>query len=338
MRAFVIDGPRSGRVRDVPEPKATGAEVVIDVETVGLCGTDVELFAGTMPYFRQGVATYPLRPGHEWAGTVVEIGPDVIAVNPGDRVTGDTFVGCGACDRCDAGRHHLCEQHLEIGVRDGRPGALAERVVIPEVALHKIPPQMTAAAAALVEPGACALRAVEAAGIRDGVPTLVWGTGTLGLLAAQFARAQGAQVCVLGVIPGQRDLATRLGFTDVVAPDELGARHFDAVIEATGAPSVPQEALSHVTPGGRLALLGVTTELAALDAGKIVLDDITVIGVLGGSACIDKAIDLLAGSNVDVEPMIAATVGLDDVAALLQAGCRLEGNFAPKIHVQPSHV
>lgn len=335
MRAFVIDGPMSGSVREVPEPTATGNGVVIDVETVGLCGTDVELFAGTMPYFRQGVLTYPVRPGHEWVGTVREVGDRVTSVEPGDRVTGDTFVGCGACELCRTGRHHLCVTHDEIGVRDGLPGALAERVAVPEVAVHRIPPDMSSATGAFIEPASCALRGVRAARGRAGAPVLVWGTGTLGLLAAQFARTLGASVCVAGIVPEQLQLAHRLGFDDVSLPDDLGQRLFDGVIEAAGTPTVPNRALEHVRPGGVLALLGVAPKPGQLNANRLVLNDITAVGVLGGSTCIDDAIDLLRGDDIDVGPMIAATVGLGQVADVLRRGCRVEGMGAPKVHVVP---
>ncbi|MDX2974058.1 alcohol dehydrogenase catalytic domain-containing protein [Kribbella solani] len=336
MRAFVIDGPRSGSVRDVPEPKATGSRVVVDVETVGLCGTDVELFAGTMPYFRQGLLTYPVRPGHEWAGTVREIGPEVTSVQPGDRVTGDTFVGCGTCELCRTGRHHLCPVHDEIGVRDGLPGALAERIAVPEIAVHKLPPSMSAAVGAFIEPGSCALRGVRAARVRDGAAVLVWGTGTLGLLAAQFARALGASVCVAGVVAEQLDLARRLGFDDVVRPEDLGGRQFVSVIDATGSTTVPGQAMNHIAPGGVLALLGVAPEPGVLDVNRLVLNDISAIGVLGGSACIDDAITLLQSNGVDVHPMIAGTVALDQVAEILCNGGKVAGTCAPKVQVAPS--
>jgi threonine dehydrogenase-like Zn-dependent dehydrogenase len=202
--------------------------------------------------------------------------------------------------------------------------------------VHKIPDGMSATAAAFVEPGSCALRAVKAAGVAEGTKTLVLGTGTLGLLAAQFARALKGDVCVAGVIAGQLQLAERLGFTDVVRSDELDKRQFACVIEATGAASVPQQALWHVEPGGRIALLGVAPEVAVLDAGRLVLNDLAVIGVLGGSAGIDDAIDMLASGAVVVEPLIAATIGLDDVAGMLERGCRIAGNDAPKIHVRPA--
>ncbi|GAA1562249.1 alcohol dehydrogenase catalytic domain-containing protein [Kribbella hippodromi] len=326
----------SGSVRDVPEPKATGSRVVVDVETVGLCGTDVELFAGTMPYFRQGLLTYPVRPGHEWAGTVREIGPEVTSVQPGDRVTADTFVGCGACELCRTRRHHLCAVHDEIGVRDGLPGALAERIAVPEVAVHKLPPSMSAAVGAFIEPGSCALRGVRAARVGDGAAVLVWGTGTLGLLAAQFARALGASVCVAGVVAGQLELAKRLGFEDVVRADDLGGRQFDSAIDATGAPTVPEQALHHISPGGVLALLGVAPEPGVLEVNRLVLNDITAVGVLGGSACIDDAIALLQSDGVDVYPMIATTVGLERVAGILRNGGKVPGTSAPKVQVAPS--
>ncbi|WP_166355578.1 zinc-dependent alcohol dehydrogenase [Phytoactinopolyspora limicola] len=335
MRAFVIEGPSSGSIREVPEPEPGPRDVVVDVEVVGLCGTDVELFEGTMPYFRQGLAAYPLRPGHEWAGTVRAVGSDVTSVGPGDRVTADTFIGCGVCRLCGSGRHYLCADHVEIGVRGGRPGALAELICVPEVAVHRLPAQMSAVAGAFVEPAGCALRAVRAGGVEPDMRTLVLGTGTLGLLAAQFARALGASVCVAGKEPEQIELAWQLGFDDVTRPHLLSGAGFDAVIEATGAPEVPAQAAGWLAPGGRLVLLGVMPEPAPVDVGALVVNDAAVIGVLGGSACLGEAIDLLAAGKVQVEPLVAATVGLNDVGGVLERGGRVAGAGAPKVHVRP---
>ena len=107
MKALVLTGPRAAEVREVRAPVATAGQVVVEVERVGLCGTDVELFTGEMSYLHTGVASYPLRPGHEWCGVVAEVGPGVDPAWVGRRVAGDTMIGCGRCPRCRAGRHHV---------------------------------------------------------------------------------------------------------------------------------------------------------------------------------------------------------------------------------------
>ena len=112
-------------------PVAGPGEVVVDVERAGVCGTDIELFTGEMAYLHTGQARYPMRIGHEWCGVVTAVGADVDEGWIGRRVTGDTMLGCGKCDRCLAGRQHVCADRFEVGISGGWPGALAEQVAVP---------------------------------------------------------------------------------------------------------------------------------------------------------------------------------------------------------------
>ncbi len=200
MRAFVITGPRQSRIQDVEPPVAAQGQVIVDVERVGVCGTDVEFYTGGMAYLHQGFAHYPMRIGHEWCGTVSAVGDGVDASWVGRRTTGDTMLGCGHCRRCLGGLQHVCENRYEIGVRGGFPGALAEQLMVPVTALHPLPDDVDDAAGAMVEPGGNALRAVMAANLAPGDRLLVLGPGTIGLLVALFARARGAEVHVHGTL------------------------------------------------------------------------------------------------------------------------------------------
>jgi threonine dehydrogenase-like Zn-dependent dehydrogenase len=168
VRALVIIGPGQALVQDVDPAEAAPGQVVVDVERVGLCGTDVEFFTGHMSYLHSGEATYPIRIGHEWSAVVSAVGPGVDAGWLGRRVTGDTMLGCGHCARCRSGRHHVCAERYEIGVRRGFPGALAEQLAVPVTALHPLPDTVDATLGALVEPGGNALRAFRAAEVRAG--------------------------------------------------------------------------------------------------------------------------------------------------------------------------
>jgi threonine dehydrogenase-like Zn-dependent dehydrogenase len=223
VRALVFAGPGRAEVRDVPAPVPARGYVVVDVDRVGICGTDVELFTGEMSYLRTGESTYPLRPGHEWAGAVTAVGDDVADSWLGRRVTGDTMIGCGDCRRCRSGLHHVCRDRHELGIRDGLPGALAEQVAVPVGSLHRLPDTIDGQLGALVEPGGNALRAVRAVDLARGDRLLVVGTGTIGLLAAMLGRAQGADVHLLGREPDQLNLAAALGFTGRWTRDTLPA-------------------------------------------------------------------------------------------------------------------
>jgi 2-desacetyl-2-hydroxyethyl bacteriochlorophyllide A dehydrogenase len=338
LRAFVISGPREAAVIDVAPPVAGAGQVVVDVARVGLCGTDVELFDGTMPYLLDGSESYPIRPGHEWAGVVKDIGPDVDESWRGTAVTGDTMLGCGKCSRCLRGRHHVCADRYEIGIRGGWPGALAEQLLVPVTALRRLPPGLDPSVGALVEPAGCALRAVDAAAIEPGHRVCVIGPGTLGLLAVQFAMLRGAIVDLVGVAgvdDARLSLGQEFGANTVTTSSLESASLYDAVIDTSNSPGVPALALSHVEPAGRLVLIGLADTPSTIDSRHIAYRDVTVVGILAASAALDAAIQLLASGRVQTKPLIAATVGLDRVADVFRGWRPPDAGPGPKFQVDP---
>ena len=335
MRAFVVTAPGEAGVQEADAPVAQPGEVVVDVERAGVCGTDVESFTGEMAYLHDGHARFPVRLGHEWAGTVTAAGDGVDPAWVGRRVTGDTMLGCGACRRCRGGYQHVCESRQEVGIRGGRPGALAEQLAMPVTALHALPGPVGAALGALVEPGGNALRSAEGAGLRPGDRALVLGAGTIGLLVAMFARAAGAEVHLMGRSARSLDFARTLGFDGVWAAGELPGLPFDGIIDASNAPTLPARALDLVEPGKRVVYVGLAGSPSLVDTRALVLKDVTAVGVLSASPSLAGTIDRYARGVVDPGPLIAATVGLDGVAAVL-AGDRPAGaGPGPKIQVDP---
>ncbi|QYC43256.1 L-threonine 3-dehydrogenase [Nonomuraea coxensis DSM 45129] len=335
MRALIFTAPGQAEVQDVEPPEAAPGEVVVDVERAGVCGTDVELFTGAMSYFATGRARHPLRPGHEWCGRVSAVGAGVERAWLGRRVTGDTMLGCGRCARCRAGRHHVCADLAEIGISRGRAGALAEQVAVPARALHALPEDVDETLGALVEPGGNALRAVRATGLEPGGRLLIFGTGTIGLLTALFARARGIEAHLLGRDPGELDLARALGFAGVWTRSTLPGLAWHAVVDAANAAELPALALDLVEPAGRVVFIGLAAAPSMLDSRSLVLRDVTAVGVLGGSAGLAGAISAYAAGDVDARPLVAATVGLAGTVDVL-AGRRPPGaGPGPKIHIDP---
>jgi threonine dehydrogenase-like Zn-dependent dehydrogenase len=336
MRAFVITGPRRAEVRDVDPPTAGPGLAVVDVERAGVCGTDAEFFTSDMAYLHTGQASYPLRIGHEWCGTVSAVGTGVDPLWIGRRVTGDTMLGCRRCDRCTAGRQHLCADRYEIGIRGGWPGALAEQLPVPVTALQPLPDSVDATLGALVEPGGNALRAVRAAALTAGERLLVIGPGTIGLLVAAIAQAEGVEVHVLGLTSTSLTFARSVGVHNAWDAATLPALRFDGVVDASNGVSAPAVALDRVEPGRRVVYIGLAGEASTVDTRTIVLKDVTAVGVLSASGGLAGAVELFASGQVDPRPLVAATVGLGDVAAVL-AGERPDAwGAAPKVHVDPS--
>jgi 2-desacetyl-2-hydroxyethyl bacteriochlorophyllide A dehydrogenase len=335
VRAVVVSGPGRAAVEEVEPPRPGAGEVVIDVARVGLCGTDSEFFSGEMAYLHQGHAAYPMRLGHEWCGTVVEVGDGVDASWLGRRTTGDTMLPCHRCVRCRDGRGHLCEERSEVGVRRGWPGALAERLRMPATALHPLPDGIDDVVGTLAEPGANALRAVWGAAAEPGQRVLILGAGAIGLLAAMFLNADGVEVHVMGRSERSLDFARGLGFRGVSTAEDVPRLAFDAVIDASNDPALPALALGHVEPGRRVVYIGLAGEPSRIDTRDLTIKEVTAVGVLSGYGGIDGALAYYANGSVDPRPLVAATVGLDAVAAVL-AGERPAGaGPGPKIHVDP---
>jgi 2-desacetyl-2-hydroxyethyl bacteriochlorophyllide A dehydrogenase len=334
MRALVLMAPGEYEVQDVPPPPAAPGEVVVNVKRVGLCGTDVELFTGEMAYLRQGYTSYPVRPGHEWAGTVVAVGDGVDRAWIGRRVTGDTMIGDGMCRRCRRGHQHVCQNRQEVGIR-GRPGALAEQLAVPARSLRALPESVDDVLGALVEPGGNALRAARAARVGPGDRALVLGPGTIGLLTAMFIRSAGAEAHLMGLTQESLDFAHSLGFTRAWTEDSVPDLPFDAIVDATYDPRLPARALDLVEPGGRLVCIGLASVPSTIDTRTLLLKDVTAVGILSASPALEATIDAYAKGVINPRPLVAATVTLDQAGAVL-AGWRPEtAGPGPKVHVDP---
>lgn len=339
MRAFVIRGPRDAAVEEVEPPVAGPGDVVVEVDRVGVCGTDLECFTGEMAYLGTGRIAFPLRIGHEWCGRVVEVGDGVDPAWIGRRTTGDTMLGCGRCPSCLAGRHHVCASLAELGFHPRWPGALAERVAVPATALHPLPREVDDAAGALVEPGGNALRAALTADARSGDRVLVLGAGSIGLLTARFLVASGVDVHLVGRSERSLAFARAFGLPAVWGPTEIPALPWDAVVDATNDPTAPATALDLVASGRRVVLIGLARVASPVDTRTIALKDATVIGILGGSAGLDGAIERYAAGTVDPRPLIGTTIGLENLAdAMADAvdGRRAPGSGpGPKLQIDP---
>lgn len=334
MRAFVITGPGQAGVQDVPAPIAGPGAVVVEVARVGVCGTDQEFYSGDMVYLASGDEHYPVRIGHEWCGVVSAVGDGVDASWLGRRVTGDTMLGCQQCERCRTGRQHVCAERSEIGVRGGYAGALAEQLAVPVSALHALPDTVDDAAGALVEPGGNSLRAVWAAGVGPGGRLLVTGAGTIGLLCALFARADGAEVHLLGRSARSLEFARSLGFEHVWTGDSLPNLAWDAVIEASNSADLPARALDLVEPGGRVVYIGIASVPTPIDTRDLLLKDVTAAGILSASPGLAATIERYASGAVDPRPLVAATLSLDEVVDFFAHGRPAGTGPGPKIQVQ----
>ncbi|MEO3798763.1 alcohol dehydrogenase catalytic domain-containing protein [Nonomuraea sp. B1E8] len=305
MPALTMAGPRDLRLRMVPAPAARPGHCVVRIAYVGLCGADASFYDGSSMYLREGLKHYPFIFGHEWSGTVVEVADDVRGFARGDRVAGHNFVTCDACPECRAGRRVLCRARSEMGILGDYPGVAGRFACVPAKVLTPLPATVGGPEAALLEPSSTALHAVRRTGVQDTDSVLVYGTGTLGLVTMQLARARGASVHVAGVERYGLDLAGSLGADGVLTPRDVEHDRYDVVIEASGAVEAAAQAPSALAYGGRLGLVGVPHHpVPHFPAASLVVKSATVHGVLSGIDDWDRLLGVIGRGGVALAPLI----------------------------------
>ena len=327
MRAAIVDTPGSIRVGDVPDPKPEPRHVVVKVGACGICGTDLHIADGHFP-----PTPYPIVPGHEFAGEIVELGADVAGWSPGDRVAVDPSLFCGYCGPCRDGRGNLCENWGATG--DTVNGAFAEYVSVPAATCYRMPEAMTWQQGAIVEPLSCAVHGVRRVGVEPGERFLVVGAGTMGLLMQQLLQRAGAVVSVVDRDTSRLGRAADLGAVatadDVAELDE----RFDAAVDATGAVPAIEAAFDSLRRGGRLLVFGVAPAQAriALSPFRIYNDEITVIGSMAVLHSFGRALDLVASGAVDTAPLLTHALPLEEYPAaldLMRSGAGLKVQVLP---------
>jgi 2-desacetyl-2-hydroxyethyl bacteriochlorophyllide A dehydrogenase len=325
--AVLLSAPGVVEVTEVAVRPPLPDELLVRVEAAGICGSDVELFAGNRP---SEIVRYPVVPGHEWAGRVAAAGARVSGFTPGDPVVVEGLRWCGQCARCLEGATNLClAGYRETGFTE--PGGFADYVVVPARLAHRLPEDTPLEQAALLEPTACVVAALLAGAPRAGQRMVVLGGGTLGLIAVQLlARSAPAELVLVEGRADRRELGTRFGASTTIDPTELAEAALDAdlVIEAAGAAGTGLAAMRTARRGGTVVLLGIPRAGAApLPPDELSLRELHVHGVFGARAeCWPIAIEHFAAGHLDLGAMISHRFPLHEVrAALATAGSHSPG-------------
>ncbi len=323
MSAGVVAGALAGRVlapevlEVAPQAKPTPGpdEVLIAVQRAGVCGTDLHIVSGGYP-----LARFPLVPGHELAGTVVEVGGAVRHLRAGERVTVDPNVPCLACPECRRNAFNHCREMSIVGVN--RDGGFASYLVVPERAVYPVG-DMPFAAAALLEPLACVLWGLGRARVEPGARALVFGAGPMGCLLVQALRFAGASTVVaVDEVPYRLDVARSLGATEAVPADDAAAlarlaeSGFDLVVDATGVPEVLQGAFAYARPGGTVWAFGVAPAGAGIRVSpyEMFSKDLTLFGSFALNRTFHRAIELARSPGMELEALVSHVVPLAEFA------------------------
>lgn len=281
---------------DLPDPDPAEGEALVRVLCAGICNTDLELLRGYYPY--QGVI------GHEFVG-VVEQGPTALM---GRRVVGEINAVCGYCHYCQTGNPTHCENRTVLGIVN-RDGAFADYLTLPATNLHPVPDPVPTEVATFTEPVAAALEIQEQVSIQNCDRVLVVGDGKLGQLVAQTLALTGCDLFVLGRHPEKLSLLKDRGIQTGMV-EAIANRTFDITVECTGNPAGFETARQALRPRGTLVLKSTYAGKLSVDASALVVDEITVVGSRCGP--FPKALEVLTGGQIDVQPLINARYPLSD--------------------------
>jgi D-arabinitol dehydrogenase (NADP+) len=307
MRSAVVEKPGTITVRDQAVPHVSGPhDVLVKVMASGVCGTDVHIYRG------EYLGSYPVTPGHEFSGVVVEAGAEVTRFRPGSRVAVEPNVCCDNCSPCLSNRQNFCDNWQGIGVT--RPGAMAQYVLAPEKVVFdagSIPFDQ----AAFMEPLSCVLHGIESVGIRMGDRVAVIGTGPIGMLLIRASRAWGAARFTVADLSRERlEAARRDGVEEAVTDvSSLKVDQFDVVIDATGAPAMLSQAIRLARPGGRVLMFGVSPQgkTAAIEPFQVFRKGLSIFASYTSRRNSLQALTLIGTGRVRVDDLVSHRVALE---------------------------
>jgi 2-desacetyl-2-hydroxyethyl bacteriochlorophyllide A dehydrogenase len=303
-------------VTTVEDPRPAKGQVVVQVGAAGICGTDIHIIDREIPGAR-----LPVVPGHELAGTIVELGAGVEGSSVGDRVAVEPAVHCGACRFCTVGRWNLCEHGQGIGT--SLDGGSAEFVCVPAANCHRVPDSVSMHAAALIEPLSCAIHGMDLLPRRAADHYLIYGAGTMGLLMLQMARASGAaSVSVVDSDEGRLGAARRLG-ADAAATSASGfdrEHGWSVVVDCTGVPAAIEDAITRVDRGGTLQVFGVANAATKVSFSPydIYRNEITIVGSMAIFNSFARAVEMMARGTVDADTVVSHQFALEDYGQAIE--------------------
>jgi L-iditol 2-dehydrogenase len=325
MKAAVLVGPKKIRIQDVEDPVMTDTRVLVRIRSCGICTLEQRLYSGDLKI------TYPLIPGHEASGEIVEIGSRVIGdFTVGMNVALDLITRCGQCYFCRTGRSNLCANRFKPGQQV--LGGFGEFIAVRGMQVHPIPDGMTLQEAAFVEPVACCIRSLKKLGVELGETVLIVGAGPMGIMHLQVARAMGARVFISDPNTVRVEVAKRLGAYAGIDPSqedlgeiirsETGGIGVDACVVTSPAPAALSSGLSALAKAGRLNIYTSYLEEMPLpmDANKMHRNESLITGSEGRTEFdFHQAVKLIGYGMVDVKPLISRVVDYEHISEGIEA-------------------
>ena len=315
MKCVIIEKPKKVVLGERKLPVLDKNFARIKVKAAAICATDLEVVDGNIP------ANYPLTPGHEWSGIVVEVENPKHSYWVGKRVTGSNDISCGECEHCKSGNWRYCKDFQEIGFK--RNGAYAEYIDVPASGLVELPDNVPFTHGALAEPMGVALGTWEKLNPEYGKTCMIYGAGSIGLCCLAVARAMGMRKIVVVASSSKRlDVAKRLGAYACVATSEediftaMKKYHpegTDYIIEATGIEECINNSLKLCNKGGYVALAGYGRgKIMSIRIDDIHINNLHLIGAGNNWNQHKKAIAMMSDGAVDMNPFVSQTLKLSE--------------------------
>ena len=335
MRAVAFHDQGVLALEERPRPTPGYKEILIETAAVGICGTDTHVFDGEF----EGTV-FPLVPGHEATGTIVELGEGVndgvFDFRVGDKVAVNPSTTCGECEQCLNGRQNLCPRWNGLGVV-ASDGAAQQFFTAPSTNVFRLQPETDIFEAALIEPLACAIRGWDVLPRRMGDHVLVYGAGTMGLLMAQLAHRAGAATVTIVDLNADRlttaaECGIELRYTNA---DDADRDKWDVVIDCTGNIRAIEDGLTRVKPAGYFQDFGVAPadKTAQFSPFRIYRDEISIVGTMAVLNSFGRAVEMFEAGAINARAMISHSFTLDDYAEALEMFRRGEGR---KLQIRPN--
>ncbi|NJD60632.1 MAG: zinc-binding dehydrogenase [Anaerolineae bacterium] len=316
MKQAVMTKAGEIELHDVPAPTPGQGEVLLRVQRIGVCGSDIHVYHGKHP-----LTSYPVVQGHEFSAVLEAVGPGVAGLMPGTKVTSMPQIVCGECAPCRRGDYHICDKLKVQGFQ--APGCAQELWTTSADMIISLPDTFTFEQGALVEPAAVAVHAVERVGKLAGHRAVVLGAGPIGNLVAQTTRAAGAQVLITDLSDYRLEVARQCGLANTSNPKQenladaarrvFGNDGFDVAFECVGVEATITEAVANIQKGGTIVIVGVFGDKPRLDMSTVQDRELNIRGTLMYKRPdYIRAVELIGSGGIITEPLVSKHYSIDN--------------------------
>ena len=316
MKQATMTAPGQIDVHEVAEPVPGLGEVLLRIQRIGVCGSDIHVYHGKHP-----LTTYPVVQGHEFSAVLEAVGSGVAGLAPGTKVTSMPQIVCGKCAPCRRGDYHICDKLKVQGFQ--APGCAQELWVTSAASIVPLPETFTFEQGALVEPASVAVHAVNRAGQLAGLGVAVLGAGPIGNLVAQTARSAGAQVLITDLSDYRLEIARKCGLTETsnanletladASKRVFGKTGFDVAFECVGVEATMTAAVDSVQKGGTIIVVGVFGDKPRVNLALVQDRELNLRGTLMYQRQdYRKAVELIGSGDILTEPLVSRHFSLDN--------------------------